>query len=276
MLDQQELQNLQHIEDLNQRGGRMLSVVDLIQAETLSVEAAAHLMTLVSHGASFLTGAVPGGAGKTTVMAALLGFLSPGAKIIPVIGGDVPPPSDNAERTWYLAHEIGAGHYFGYIWGRAVNDFFSVPRWGAHFVSCLHADTPEQMMGIITKRENGVPARALDRLGFVAFMSVFGRFGRARRLVAEISEPAEDVSASFSFETVFSRDGSDDGALRQVAPSGTLIRIAQETGLGADILISREKAGAEFLRQLIRSDRRRIEDVREAILAFYESAAWFE
>jgi hypothetical protein len=104
----------------------------------------------------------------------------------------------------------------------------------------------------------------------------FGRFGRARRLVAEISEPAEDVSASFSFETVFSRDGSDDGALRQVAPSGTLIRLAQETGLGADILISREKACAEFLRQLIRSDRRRIEDVREAILAFYESAAWFE
>ena len=36
--------NLRQIEQLNQRGGRMLSIVDLIQAGTISVEMAAYTM----------------------------------------------------------------------------------------------------------------------------------------------------------------------------------------------------------------------------------------
>ena len=56
----------------NQRGGRMLSMIDLLEAETLGLDLAAWLMARVAGGASFLVGARPGGAGKTTVMCALL------------------------------------------------------------------------------------------------------------------------------------------------------------------------------------------------------------
>ncbi len=74
--------NLQQIELTNQRGGRILSIVDLIKAKTISTEAAAFCRAALKAGCSFFTGAVPGGAGKTTLMAALLGMLPADEKII--------------------------------------------------------------------------------------------------------------------------------------------------------------------------------------------------
>jgi len=79
-----ETHNRRQIEQLNQRGGRMLSIVDLILAGTISVEMSAYAMRAIHRGASLLTGARPGGAGKTTLMAALLSFLPPGVPIVTV------------------------------------------------------------------------------------------------------------------------------------------------------------------------------------------------
>ena len=53
----------------------MLSVFDLLAAKTLELDLAAYLMARISKGSSFMVGSVPGGAGKTTVMCALLNFL---------------------------------------------------------------------------------------------------------------------------------------------------------------------------------------------------------
>ena len=54
------------IDDCNQRGGRMLSLVDLIDAGTVDLPLAAYLAATMRSGASLLVGARPGGAGKTT------------------------------------------------------------------------------------------------------------------------------------------------------------------------------------------------------------------
>jgi hypothetical protein len=59
-----ERHNHRQIEQLNQWGGRMLSIVDLIQAGTLSVEMAACAMWAMAEGASLLTAARPGGRAK--------------------------------------------------------------------------------------------------------------------------------------------------------------------------------------------------------------------
>ena len=55
----------------------MLSVIDLIKAGTLNIAQAAWLALRILDGDSFLIGARPGAAGKTTVMGALLGLLPP-------------------------------------------------------------------------------------------------------------------------------------------------------------------------------------------------------
>ena len=82
-----ERHNHQQIEQLNQRGGRTLSIVDLIQAGTLSVDMAACAMRAMHQGASLLTGARPGGAGKTTLMAAI-------SVVLPAPPGRAPVSSD--------------------------------------------------------------------------------------------------------------------------------------------------------------------------------------
>jgi Flp pilus assembly CpaF family ATPase len=74
-MEQRILRHLEEINRCNQRGGRMLSIRDLLDAGTLNEEMAAYLLAVISTGNSFLVGARPGGVGKTTVMAALLNFI---------------------------------------------------------------------------------------------------------------------------------------------------------------------------------------------------------
>jgi hypothetical protein len=180
-----ESDNQFQIDQLNQRGGRALSIIDLIKAGTLSAEMAALCGQVVRGGGPYLTGAVPGGAGKTTLMAALLAFLPPGERIVTVadrsamdtaLAGRIPLPAT------LLAHEIGAGRWFGYIWGRDAADFFRLARSGLRAVTCLHADTPEQAWGILGPL--GVAREDFDAVRLQLFMQVTTRAGRALHRVS--------------------------------------------------------------------------------------------
>ena len=93
---------------------RTLSIVDLIQAGTLNVEMAAYAMRARHEGASLLTAARPGGAGKTTLMAALLSFLPPGVPIVTVDSSRVIREGlaawlPNPRATWPTKLAPGAG-----------------------------------------------------------------------------------------------------------------------------------------------------------------------
>lgn len=170
-----ERHNHRQIELLNQRGGRTLSIVDLIRAGTISVPMAAVAMRAMHRGASLLTGARPGGAGKTTLMAALLGFLPPGEEIVTVEGpGVIARGLGEAweEQACYLVHEIGNGHWYGYLWGPQVGRFFSLLESGQRIASCLHADTLEEMGAIVTAPRLGVSGELFSRVGLILFMHV--------------------------------------------------------------------------------------------------------
>ena len=169
-----ERHNHEQTERLNQRGGRTLSIVDLIQAGTISIEMAAVAMRAMHQGASILTGAVPGGAGKTTLMASILHFLPPDVPIVTVdhsrviADGLARPP----EPSCYLAHEIGSGHWYGYIWGRDVADFLSLIEGQRRIASCLHADALPELTDILTSPPLNVSPDQLARVDMVLFMHV--------------------------------------------------------------------------------------------------------
>jgi hypothetical protein len=117
----------------------MLSVIDLIDAGTLTTEQACWLLTRVEEGASWLVGARPGGAGKTTIMSALLTMLPPGEPVrlaAPGFGWEACRAGECA-----VAYEIGPGGYEAYIWGEQVRNFFRLGAQGCRIVSNLHADT---------------------------------------------------------------------------------------------------------------------------------------
>lgn len=150
------------IERANQRGGRMLSVVDLIERRTLTLAQAAWLVSRVEAGSSWLVGARPGGAGKTAVMAALLGFLPAGERVW------LATPEESwqaaASGDCVVAYEFSPGAYDAYIWGEALRLFAGLGARGCRLVTNLHADTLAEARAQVV-RDNGVPAADFARFG---------------------------------------------------------------------------------------------------------------
>jgi hypothetical protein len=177
------------IDRCNQRGGRMLSIVDLIEAGTIGPELAAYLLGAVGGGASFLVGAMPGGAGKTTVMGALLNFVPAGVPLAPADGLDTMERASTASassRRCFICHEIGSGPYYAYLWGPELRRYFELGEAGHILATNLHADTYEQARAQICD-VNGVPPSQLRRMNLMLFLSV-GRRGAGRRCVEEVWE----------------------------------------------------------------------------------------
>ncbi|MFW6138981.1 MAG: hypothetical protein ACOC7U_07400, partial [Spirochaetota bacterium] len=147
---------LTQINRMNQRGGRMLSVIDLIKAGTLSVDLAAHLAASQLKGISILSGARTGGAGKTTLLASILAFTPPGDEIITVTAGNLSQyrkiasqkhtsRKTSEKKSIFLCHEISPASYFSYLWGENLKDYFALAdSTASHICFTIHADSPEE------------------------------------------------------------------------------------------------------------------------------------
>ncbi len=165
------------IDRLNQRGGRMLSLVDLLEAGTVDLEMAAQMAAVAARGGSFLTAAGPGGVGKTTLMGAVLAFLPPGTEIVPIEStrtlDRLPPPSTDAPQC-LVVHEIGDGPYYAYLWGPAVGRYFEAARpRGRCLASNLHAETYDEAVRQLAGLD--VADDALAEVDLLAFMVMRGR-----------------------------------------------------------------------------------------------------
>lgn len=254
-----ETSNLRQIEMLNQRGGRTLSIVDLMRDGTITAEAAGYVLWRVAHGASFLTGAVPGGAGKSTLLADLLAMLPPGELIVttPHASAVADALAEPDRRgNCYLCHEIGSGRWYGYLWGEAVGRFFQLVGNGGRIAACLHADDPEQMRHALLVPELGVTEHAFARVDLLLFMA-FGRTPlRSVRRVSSIWAADSDGVHQLAFE--------HDRRTDRLRPGGFARPDTIENG-------PPEPAACQaFMRELAAGRRTLFEDVREATIGFYE------
>ena len=185
-----ERANQQAIDQLNQRGGRMLSLVDLLDAGTLDLDMAAIMAYTAAAGGSFLTAAGPGGVGKTTLMGAAMAFLAPGTELVAIEGPETlerlaaQPALRPADPPQCLVvHEIGAGEYYGYLWGSQVARYFDLAvAPGRSLASNLHAETYEQAVAQLTGSPLGVSLRALGWIDLLAFMAS----SRGKRRVTDL------------------------------------------------------------------------------------------
>jgi hypothetical protein len=239
------------IEDCNQRGGRMLSLVDLIDAGTVDLPLAAYLAAAVRSGASLLVGAQPGGAGKTAVMCALLNFLPDHTVIRPVDGPAVLATGQRDVHpgdTCYLAHEIGSGTYYAYVWGSQARAFFRLAIRGHIIASNLHADTLEETRDQLC-RENGVAQAHLDAVTLQVYLRV---------------ERAGGWAVQRRVSHVYESDGTQPRLLWTSDRSGTFTR-HEPVGSGI-VSLDQEREYAAFLTTLLHREIRSIADVRRALV----------
>lgn len=232
------------IERCNQRGGRMLSVVDLIEAATVGPGLAAYCLAAIGRGASFLVGAMPGGAGKTTVMGALLNFVPPGVALVPADGPEaIQGGLDRGEpRRCFICHEIGSGPYYAYLWGEELRAYFDLPAAGHMLATNLHADTYEQARDQICRR-NGVSEQALRRMNLMLFLSVRTKALRPRRRIESVWESDGRAPHRQAFD-----------AARPDQPIGSALVMSQEIA-----------AAGRMIEGLLAAKARTIEDVRQAV-----------
>ena len=184
-MDDEIRRHCMELERCNQRGGRMLSVFDLLAAGTLDVDLAAYFLARISRGASFLVGANPGGAGKTTVMCALLNFVPAGTSLAAATDDAVHRYSQEEAggRMCLICHEIGAGPYFAYLWGEPLRRYCASSVNGCMLATNLHADDiDEAHMQVCV--ENEVPYAHFTAFQLLAFMRVEGGWQTPRRRVA--------------------------------------------------------------------------------------------
>lgn len=255
MHDETIQRHCREIERCNQRGGRMLSIVDLVEAGTMSGELAAYALAAIGRGASFLVGAGPGGAGKTTVMGALLNGVPCEVELAPADGCEAleeglrRTPKEGGTRRCYICHEIGSGPYYAYLWGEELRAYFRLCEAGHMLATNLHADTYAEARAQICD-ENAVPEAALRRMNLMFFLSVRRSGWKTVRRIETVWE-SDGASAH---RQVFARDGGEAGL--------TLTGFVA----AADIAAARQT-----VEQLMARGARTIAEVRAGLLASRQS-----
>ena len=172
----------------------MLSVFDLLEAGTLEPDLAAFLMARISRGASFLVGAQPGGAGKTTVMCALLNLIPEDCDIVAATGTAVRATSreEPANRRCYVCHEIGPGPYFAYLWGADLRAYCALARKGHVLATNLHADDLDEARDQVCG-DNAVPEADFNAFDLALFLRVRRGASGTRRWI-EKAYASDDAS----------------------------------------------------------------------------------
>jgi len=162
----------------------MLSVPDLIEAGTLDIGLAAELMARLQAGASLLVGARPGGAGKTTVMCALLNVGPLDCRLVAATPEAVAaaPDAATSPKCCYVCHEIGAGSWYAYLWGAPLRAYCRLDHMLA---TNLHADDADEARDQICG-DNGVPEAHFNRFDVQLYLRVGRGAAGYRRHVEKV------------------------------------------------------------------------------------------
>jgi hypothetical protein len=189
-----------------------------------------------------MVGALPGGAGKTTVMGALLNFVPAKVELVPADAQDVISQGlrNPSRQQCFICHEIGPGPYYAYLWGQAIREYFRLAEVGHMLATNLHADTYEQAHDQIS-HQNEVPEVALWRMNLMLFLSVGP--GSRRRI-----------------EQVWESDGGQPHRRVYEACNGGLIEPSHL------VTATKLAVAGQVIQKLLSSGGRFIEDVRALVV----------
>lgn len=258
MINSLEINNLNHIKNLNQRGGRTLSIIDLLESGTINQQIAGFLFYSMFKKLSFITAANPSGTGKTTLMGTILNLLKPGIRIETLERNF--SVSQGQDNKCYLVHELGDGPYYSYLWGKDVSQFFRLGKKGI-IASCIHADTLPELKRILFSPSLSVPEKELYNIDLIIFMRKEGGFFNSRRRVNKIYGFIPEQN---EYQVLFKWDSSED-SFKKMDLACFLKNIDGKNNM------DKIKRCSIFTEKLLQNKIKRLEDVREEVLKFCQT-----
>lgn len=147
------------------------SLLDLIELNTVDIEIAAWFVSLVSRGASYITGSGPGGIGKTTTMHSLLSFVPDGLSFKIALPDEVAQIGDG--RHCVISNELSDHTPPTYLWDQDLRDFLALAEQGHQLVANVHADNLDEIHGQIVG-ECSVPEEQFRAINLLVFICLEG------------------------------------------------------------------------------------------------------
>jgi hypothetical protein len=244
-----------------------LSIIEIIRAGTMPPRLAAAFWLGLERGASFVFAADPPGAGKTTILTALLAF-APEDTVVYFTRGwgetfDLPPTSDSYP-TYLLVNEM-SDHLPVYSWGPYVIRAFELLDEGYSLATTVHADTVADVIDQL-EHEVGVPPAHIASLTFVVPLAITRREGGALRRVRDVGL-LSNGSGGVSYRSLASWDEKRDAFSILESEDGRA-ELAERLGVPPGRLELELARRETFIQGLLDSGTSAIDDVHEAIAGF--------
>jgi hypothetical protein len=264
--------NPYHRYRLHYESDNQLSVPEIIAHGSVDAHTAAVLWVLLDKRASYIiagpTDPTPG-VGKTTTLNALLPLYPNGTGLVYTLGmyedfafrSDVPPGD-----TTVLANEV-SDHLPIYMWGGKARTFLRLPADGFTIATSCHADTLDDVMGML-RRDLRLSPHEIHRIQVIVNIGLQGSTWRGRRrwLTTHFMPPAGDDATAKVAPMLISRWDAATDTFGNPA-EGVLEAMATWAGMDAQTFTD-EVERRETLLQRLADDGAEYNDTLRAIRAF--------
>jgi hypothetical protein len=245
-----------------------LSITQIMRAGTFPPRIGAILWLVMEHGRSIILAAEPPGAGKTTILTAMLAFAKPEASVYFTQGwGEtfrLPPIAPDDLPIYLLINEM-SDHLPVYSWGPYVQETFALAGKGYSFASTMHSETVEGVLEQLTD-ECDVPEAHLGRLAFVVPMYVGAHNGSRVRRVSEVAV-LEELGPGYDRHTIAKWDPAAD-TYDILSTPAQINAAARRLGMDDDDFLDALDKREAFLADLIRDNVLSMDQVQIRALRF--------
>lgn len=245
-----------------------LSITQIMRAGTLNPRITALLWLAMEHGRSIILAADPPGAGKTTILTALLAFAKPEASLYFTQGwGEtfrLPPIEPEDPPIYIMINEI-SDHLPVYSWGPYVDRAFELMAEGYSLASTMHADTVDGVIEQLTE-ECDVPVANIGNLAFVVPMYIGAANGQRVRRVSEVAI-LEPLGPAFDRHSV-ARWNRDSDSFDVLTTPAEINAAARRLGLEDDAFLDALDAREKLLEQLLAENILAMDEVQLRTLQF--------
>ncbi len=244
-----------------------MSITQILRAETMPVRVAAILSLAMERGAPMILAADPPGAGKTTILTALLAFAPPDASVYFTRGwGEtfkLPPRTPDDPPTYILVNEI-SDHLPVYSWGPYVRRELELAGEGYSLMSTMHSETVDGVIEQLTE-ECDVPASNVGHIALVVPMFVGMNAGRRVRRVSEVAV-LEPLGGAYDRHSIARWDPASD-TYEVLNTPAQMNALARRFGMEDEDLIQALGKREQLIEALLRDGVMAIDEVQARVFA---------